>query len=259
MRFRAGRPFERARRPGVIEALIDEQLAQQFFPRGNPLGAKIPYGTNQSLTIVGVIQQPRLYDVHEDGRPQIYVRAEDLNLRNLSYVVGTTRAPVSLIPDVRAAVRGIEPRLAVADPKPMEEVVNDAIRQQRVSAVLIAGFALGALLLATMGLFGVVSGSVTRRRHEFAVRLALGAEHAGVLRLVLADGAKLIALGLLIGAPGIYAASGLLRGTLVGVSPHDPLTLALVSLGLFVVAMIACYLPARRVRRLDPAQSLRQE
>lgn len=259
MRLRAGRTFERARREGVIEGLIDEHVAQHFFPTGNPLGAKIPFGNNRSVTIVGVVQQPRMYDVHEDGRPQMYIRAEEAGSRNLSYVVRTSRAPESLIPEVRAAIRGIDARLAVADPKPMERIVNDAIRQQRVSAVLIAGFALGALLLATMGLFGVVSGSVTRRRHEFAVRLALGADHSGVLRLVLLDGAKLIGLGLLIGAPGIYAASGLLRGTLVGVSPHDPLTLALVAFGLATVAMIACYLPARRVLRLDPAQSLRQE
>ena len=141
----------------------------------------------------------------------------------------------------------------------MDEVVGDAVRQQRISAVLISGFALGALLLAALGLFGVISGSVTRRRHELAVRLAVGADHSRLLRLVLREGATLVGLGVLIGLPGIYTAGMLMRGVLVGVSPMDPATLFGVSLGLAVVAMLACYMPARRVLRIDPAQSLRQE
>ena len=141
----------------------------------------------------------------------------------------------------------------------MDEVVADAIRQQRTSAVLISTFALGSLLLAAMGLFGVVSGSVTRRQHEFAVRLALGADHRRVLRQVLTDGAKLVGIGLAIGLPGVYFAAGFIRGALVGVSPLDPLTLTSVAIGLAIVAMIACYVPALRVLRLEPAQSLRQQ
>jgi len=109
-----------------------------------------------------------------------------------------------------------------------------------------------------MGLFGVVSNSVTRRRHELAVRLVLGADHAGVLRLVLSEGAVLVGIGVLIGVPGIYAAAGILRGILVNVSPSDPLTLVAVAFGLALVAMLACYVPARRTLAIDPAQSLRQ-
>ena len=140
----------------------------------------------------------------------------------------------------------------------MDEVVANAVRQQRVSAVLIASFAVGALLLAAMGLFGVIAGAVTRRAHEFAVRLALGADHGRVLRMVLGDGARLVAIGLLLGAPGIYFAGRVIRGVLVGVSPLDPVTLSAVATGLALVAMVACYLPARRVLGLQPAQSLRQ-
>jgi len=174
-------------------------------------------------------------------------------------VLRTGREPHSLVPDVRAAIRRIDSRLALSDVLTMEEIVGDALRQQRVSAVLVAGFALGALLLAAMGLFGVISGSVTRRRHELAVRLALGADHRTVLRLVLGEGVWLVGLGVLIGAPGVYVAGGLIRAALVGVSPSDPPTLLAVALGLALVAMAACYLPARRVLRIDPAQSLRQE
>jgi putative ABC transport system permease protein len=110
-----------------------------------------------------------------------------------------------------------------------------------------------------MGLFGVVSGSVTRRRHELGVRLAIGADHGRLLRLVMGEGAALVALGVLIGAPCIYLAGNLIRGVLVGVSPMDPLTLVAVVLGLGLVTMGACYLPARRVLAIEPAQALRQE
>ena len=138
----------------------------------------------------------------------------------------------------------------------MDDVVREALQQPRLSAVLLSGFSLGALLLAAMGLYGVIAGSVSRRRHELAIRLALGADHGRVMRLVLGEGARLVGLGLLIGVPGIYLASRLVAGVLVGVSPFDPLTLAAVAAGLALVAGVACWVPARRVARIDPAQSL---
>jgi len=260
MRVVEGRSFDPIRHEGVREALIDRSLARKFFPGGSPLGAKIPFGGDkQFLTVVGVVDQARLYDVHEDGRPQMYVRAEDAGFRSLVYVLRSERDLAGLVPDVRTAIRGIDARLAVANVRSMQEIVGDALRQQRISAVLITGFALGALLLAGMGLFGVVSGSITRRRHELAVRLAVGADHGRLLHLVLREGAVLVGIGILLGVPGVYFAGRLLRGVLVGVSPTDPATLGVVTLGLGVVAMVACYLPARRVLAIDPAQSLRQE
>ena len=191
MRLLDGRTFDKVRHDGVREAVIDRLFQKHFFPSGSPLGAKIPF-RDQSLTIVGVVDQARLYDVHQDGRPQLFVRAEDWGYRSLTFVLQTAREPQGVVPDVRASIRRIDPRLAVADVRTMGEVVDAALRQQRLSAVLIAGFALGALLLAAMGLFGVVAGSVTRRRHELAVRLAVGADHGRVLRLVLREGAALV-------------------------------------------------------------------
>jgi putative ABC transport system permease protein len=259
MRLISGRTFERARREGVRDAIIDEALAKQFFPGASPLGVTIPFGNDRVVTIVGVVRQARLYDVHADGRPQIYVRAEDWGQRMLTYVVSTRRDPRSLGPEVQAAVRRTDPRLAIADVRPMADVVGDALRRPRISAVLISGFAIGALLLAAMGLFGVISGSVTRRRHELALRLAIGADHGRLVRLVLGEGAMLVAVGALVAVPCIYTAGHLLRGALVGVSPWDPLTLVTVAVGLGVVTMIACYIPARRILGIDPANSLRQE
>jgi putative ABC transport system permease protein len=252
-----GRAFEAARREGVREAVIDEQVARQFFPGSSPLGATFPF-SDAEVTIVGVMKQARLYDTHVDGRPQVFLRAEDWGYRSLSYVIGTSRDPESLLPDLRSAVRQVAPRLPLTDTQSMHAIVADALRQPRLSAVLLSGFALGALLLAAMGLFGVVAGSVTRRRHELAVRLALGAPHGDVLRVVLAEGALLVGLGIAIGIPGVYAVGGLLRGVLVGLSPWDLPTLATVAVGLAVVTIGACYVPARRVLGIDPAAALRE-
>jgi putative ABC transport system permease protein len=258
MRLLAGRTFTEARLNGVTEAMIDAAIAGRFFPAGNALGATIRQG-DRPATVIGVVNQARLYDVHADGRPQILVRAEDFGARPLFYVMRTTREPRSLLPEVRAAVRRIDSRVPVADARAMDDIVQASLSPQAIGGVLISAFAAGALLLAAMGLFGVVSGSVTRRRHELAVRLALGAEHSRVLRLVLKEGALLVMAGLLIGAPGIYIANGLIRGLLIGVSPSDPLTLLGASLGLVLVTMATCYVPARRALGIEPAQLLRQE
>jgi putative ABC transport system permease protein len=259
MRLLEGRSFEAARREGVREALIDSAVARRFFPGTSALGARIKAGDGPELTVIGVVQQARLYDVHQDGRPQLILRQEDLGVRPLFYVVRTTRDPHALLPELRAAVRRIDARVAVGDARSLDEIVENALRAQRTSAALITAFGVGALLLAAMGLFGVVAGSVTRRRHELAVRLALGADHRRVLRMVLGEGALLVGLGALFGVPGIYAVGGLIRGVLVGVSPSDPLTLAAVAGLLAAVTLLTCYVPARRVLKIDPAQLLRQE
>jgi len=257
MRLLAGRTFDPARRENVREAVIDRHVAARFFPAGNALGAVIPF-SGQSLTVVGVVDQTRLYDLHQDGRPQIFVRAGDWSPYAPSFVVKTTRDPQSLIVDVRRVIRAIDPRIPVSAVRTMDEIVTDVLRQQRISAVLIGGFALGALLLVAVGLFGMVARSVTHRRGELAVRLALGANPHRVLRLVVGEGALLVGIGMLIAVPGIYAAGGLIQGLLVEVTPWDPLTLAAVAIGLVLVTMTACYVPARRVLMLDPAPVLRE-
>jgi putative ABC transport system permease protein len=257
IRLVAGRTFTEFRQNDVTEVMIDTAIARRFFPDGNAIGAKFRMG-ERSVTIIGVFNQARLYDVHSDGRPQILVRAE-LGFRPLFYVMRTTREPHSLLPEVQSAVHRIDPRVAVGDVRSMDDIVQASLSPQAIGGTLISVFAVGALLLVAMGLFGVVSGSVTRRRHELAVRLALGADQSQVLRLVLKEGALLVVMGLLIGAPGIYFANRLIRGLLVGVSPSDPLTLLATALGLLLVTMVMCYVPARRALRIDPAQLLRHE
>jgi len=257
IRILAGRDFEPPRAGARRDAIIDRTLAAEFYPNGNAVGQPITFGKD-TLAIVGVVDHARQYDLHRDGRPQLYLRDEDDTYGTLYFAMRTTRDPLALVPDVRAAVHRVNPQVAISQVRSLDDIVNASLRQQRTIAVLIAGFSLGALLLAAMGLFGVVAGSVTRRRHEMAVRLALGADRRRVVRLMLGEGATLIALGIVVAVPGVYAAGRLLRGVLIGISPFDPVTLAAVALGLGVVALVACWVPARRVGSIDPAGVLKE-
>ena len=256
MRLVAGRTFESARPENIQEALVDEQFARHFFPSGNAIGASFPFN-QKSLRIAGVVKQARLYNLHQDGQAQVFIRAEDWVRYMPVWVVKTQTDPKALIPQVRRVIREIDPRIPVSAMQTMEEIVGNALRQQRISVVLIGGFALGALLLVAMGLFGMISGAVVRRHGELAVRMALGASNGSMLRLVISEAAVLVGIGMLIAIPGVYAAGGLIRGLLVEVSPWDPVTLAGVVAGLLLVALAACYIPARRVLKIDPAPLLR--
>jgi putative ABC transport system permease protein len=258
-RMIAGSDLDDAPPEGVDQVVIDRTLAEQFYAGSDAVGATLMFGETP-LRVVGVVEHIRLYDVHAEGYPQIYVRnGFDRLVSAMSWVIRTPRSPGPVYSEIGRALRTRDPELAISEAQPLAALVSDAVREQRMSATLIGGFALGALLLAAMGLFGVVAGSVTRRRHELAIRLALGADHRRVLRTVIGEGALLTGLGLLLGVPGIYVTGQIVRGVLVGVSPFDPVTLGAVSAGLATVALLACYLPARRVLKIAPAQSLRQE
>ncbi|HEX6939918.1 MAG TPA: ADOP family duplicated permease [Longimicrobiales bacterium] len=238
------------------EAVIDRTLARRFFPNGGAVGATMVL-LGDSLTVVGVVDHARMHDVQRDGRPQAYVRAEgEFAIPTLTWLLRTDDSALRLAGDVRAAVHRVDPGLAIADFQSMDAVVAESMREQRLMAVLISGFSVGALLLAALGLYGVVAGSVVRRRHELAVRMAVGADHGRVFRLMLGEGAALVGLGVLLGAPGIWLSAWVVRGVLVDVSPFDPLTLVAVACGLAIVALGACYFPARRVLDLEPARVL---
>jgi putative ABC transport system permease protein len=259
LRILEGRAFERNRPEGVLEAVIDHHLARRFFPTGSPIGATIPFVNGKFLRVVGVVQQPRLSDLREDGQPQLYIRAQDWVRMMSAWVIKTEGPPLALATDVRRVIRAIDPRIPVSSFQTMDEIVTDAMRQQRLSTVLIGGFALGALLLVAMGLFGMMSGTVVRRHGELAIRLAMGASHQRMVRLTLGEGALLVVFGMVLAIPGVYTAGGLVRGMLVDVSPWDPVTLALVACLLLLVTVAACYVPARRVLRIDPSLLLRQD
>jgi putative ABC transport system permease protein len=259
MRVVAGRAFEESRSTPMIEALVDTTFARHFFPGVNPIGARIPQGDSE-LTIVGVVEQARLYDIYQDGRPQIYVRMnEEWFYRPLFYVMATTRDPDALLPEIRAAVRRVDARVAVGEMRTMTEIVADTLRQQRTGAVLIGTLALGALALVSMGIFGVVAAAVTRRHHELAVRLAIGADQRNVLRLVVGEAAVLVVAGVFVGVPGIYAATSLLRGALVGISSTDMLAVVGAPLGLAFITLATAYVAARRALKIEPVRLLQKD
>jgi putative ABC transport system permease protein len=259
MRVVEGRAFEDAHRQGVREALIDRHLAQQFFPGRSPIGATLQWNNN-AVTVVGVVQQARQHDLHRDGRQQVFLRAEDYGSRGYWFVaIRSPREAQALIPEVRDVIRRIERRVPVSQMRTLDEIVAETRSRERISAALLGGLAIGALLLAAMGLFGMISGSVTRRRGELAVRLALGASHARMMRLVVGEGTLLVIAGVLMGLPAVYAMGNSIRGLLIDVSPWDVPTLLAVTAGLVLVTCAACYIPARRVVRIDPALLLRHD
>jgi hypothetical protein len=263
MRLLAGRDFQPTHHDGVYEALIDQHLAAQFFPKGSPIGVTLQIfgeGPNHELfpRIVGVVDQARLHGLYQDGRPQVFIRAEDTGSRGYwFFAVRTNGDPHALISQTRSAIRQIERRIPVSQMWTMEEIVGNARSRERISAVMLSGLALGALLLATMGLFGMISGSVTRRRGELAVRLALGATHHRVIRLVVGEGAHAGDRSA-DGDSWDHLAGEALRGFLIGVSPFDASTLAAVALGLIGISLLACYLAATRVTTIDPERLLRE-
>jgi predicted permease len=258
MRIVAGDDFAHPYRPGVREVLIDTHLANRFFPQGRAVGAEIDIDGRPS-TIVGVVEQARLNRLdRDDENPQLYVRVEDYdNWRASDYVVRTTGDPHALASSVQTVVRRLEPRIAMANVRTMDDIVAEMQSRQRISAVITGAVSGGALLLVAMGIFGVISGSVIRRRGELAVRIALGATQRRIVRLVVSEGARLVAAGTLIAIPGMYLAGCALRDFLVGVSPFDPLTLTMVTIGLAAVAILACYMAARPAAAIEPEQLLR--
>jgi putative ABC transport system permease protein len=258
IRLLAGRTFEEMRHDRVHEALIDRQMARYFFGERSPLGATLMCD-DRALTIIGVVEQPRIETLHrDDGRPQIFIRAEDYTSRPERFAVLTDGDPRLLMSQVQPLIRGIDRRVPVSDVRTMEDIVAETRSHERISAVMIAGLAAGALLLVAMGLFGVISGSVARRRGELAVRMALGATHGRILRLVVAEGLRLIVVGLLCGVPGIYLTGQALQGFLIGVSPFDILTLSSMAVILVLITLLACYLGARRVIAIAPERLLRE-
>jgi putative ABC transport system permease protein len=184
--------------------------------------------------------------------------AQSPSLGNL-VMIRSARDPMSLVPSVRAAMRTLDPNQPLSSIRTMDEMLSRLVAQRRFSATLVASFAVLALVLATIGAYGVTSYLVAQRTKEIGVRLALGADPKAVTRLVVLDGMKVGVVGLVIGVAGALATTRLASSLLYGVSPRDPATIVGVSAFLLVVVAFANYLPARRAARVDPLVALRQD
>ena len=243
--------------------IIDERLAREYWPDENPIGKRIRFGPPEDNepwhTIVGVVAEVRHEHLSASTRKSIYVPYADVPITGSSVVIRTTGRPEKLISAVRAQVKDLDPDLPITRVMPMTEVVARSVWQQRLYTSLFGVFAAVALILAAVGIYGVMSYAVSQRTREIGLRMALGAERKDVLRLVVGHGALLAAIG--VGA-GLAAAIGLTRlmsSLLFGVTATDPLTFAAVSVLLTGVALGACFVPAMRAAKVDPMVALRYE
>jgi ABC-type antimicrobial peptide transport system permease subunit len=255
----AGRDFEPLDADTTTyNIIIDDVLASRFFPGRTAVGARAVF-FGDTATVVGVVDQARLYDVHADDRGQVYLPFQRFPTTSMSYVVRTSVDPVGLTPAARGALADLDASLPMASVRTLEEIVDASLGQQRLSLTLVVAFALGALLLATLGIYGVVSNSVVRRTREIGLRMALGADPSSVVAHVLRQGIVLAVSGALLGLVGAAATSRTLSSVVVGVDAADPLVYAGVAIGLVAVAAIASYVPARRATRIDPLAALTPE
>jgi putative ABC transport system permease protein len=258
-RLVAGRDFERADLEGRRRVIvIDDTLAARVFPGVNAVGRRLQVENNEHpdrfAEVVGVVRHVRLHDLTRDVMPQIW---EPSFWLQTSLSVRGRVDPAVLAPLVRREIRALVPAAAVEEVLPMRQLVTEAMSQARLSVALMAVFGALALLLASVGLYAVVSYSVSRRTRELGVRLALGASPAGIQKLVLGEGARLVAASVAVGLVGAAALAGLLRTLLVGIAPWDPLAYLGAAGALAVVALAACWVPARRAARMHPVKALR--
>jgi predicted permease len=242
--------------------IVNETLAHHYWPKSSAIGHHIAFGPDHTpRTIVGVVA-----DVHERGyelamKPGVYVpiTALDFDWGPDTLVIRTQGEPTALAPAVRRIVASIDPDQPISELRTMDEIVdlNVADRQQQMT--LLGAFAGLALVLASIGLYGVLSYAVTQRSREIGLRMALGASASSVIRMIVARGLALTGLGLAIGLVAAWIATRAMKNLLYGVAATDPLTFGSVAALLAFIALIACYAPARRASRVDPIVVLREE
>jgi putative ABC transport system permease protein len=261
--LRQGRVFTESDRLGAARVLlISESAARLFFPAGDALGQKIRFGARGGYErnegeIVGIVGDVRHFGVDAPIPPTFYVPVAQAGLDSVVIVMRTYSAPAGLAQPARKVVQAVDRDALVSEPMSMEAIFSASLGQRRFYMMLLGGFAVLALVLAAVGLYGVISYSVAQRTQEVGIRVALGASAREVVAMVMRQGLRLAAAGLAIGLILSFLLKSVLKGLLVGVSATDPLTLAVTALLLLLVAIIAAYVPARRAARVDPMVALR--
>jgi predicted permease len=245
---------------GTRAAIVDETIANRYWRGEEALGKRIRVtGEQQWCTIVGVVGHTRQADPASNPPPHMYVSLLQYGGSRLSLAVRTNGDGKGVIPAVRSTIARLEPTIPLDDIKPLATVVDQSLATRRLTELLLGGFALLAVILASVGIYGVMSLHVANRTREFGIRLAVGAEPRRVIRLVLGEGARLAATGALVGVMAALLATRWIRSLLFEVSPTDPLVFVALPLILAGVALAACYLPARRAAKSDPLIALRSE
>jgi predicted permease len=257
-----GRALEDQDRAGSQPmVVIDENLAKQYWPNENPVGKHLGRGQRgQWSTIVGVVGHVKHSDLAGDtGKGVIYYSLFQQAIPYVSIVVKTAGDPAGMAGIIREAVRSADPSQPVHTLKTLPDMVAASLATRRFAVSLLGFFAATALLMAAIGLYGVIGYSVGQRTQEMGIRMALGAARGEVLGMIIAQGLRMTAAGLVIGIAAALALTRLVSSQLFGITPFDPLTFAVAALVLLTAALAASYFPARRATRVDPMTALRYE
>jgi macrolide transport system ATP-binding/permease protein len=255
----AGREFtanDNAAAPPVV--IINEAAARTYWPNQNPLGKRLILD-GQPTEIIGVTGASRYRSLIEEFRPGMLLPAAQNYFSDLSLHLRSAGDPASLLESARRELRALDPQLPATNIRTLEEQRRNSLYSERVTALLLSAFGALALLLAALGIYGVMAYAVAQRTREFGIRMTLGARAGDVLRLMLRQGARLIGAGVALGLTGAFAATRLIRSFLYQVSYTDPMAFVFAALLLIAVALLACYIPARRATKVDPMVALRCE
>jgi putative ABC transport system permease protein len=242
--------------------VVSNAFVRQYFPNEEPIGRRIVFDGNDKTAreIVGVVADVRRNGLDVNVQPEMYVSHVQKPERRLNVVIRTeAEDALQLAQAARAEVKAFDPNQIIWRTQTLDQLLSTSVAPRRFNMLLLGIFAGVALVLAAVGLYGVMSYSVSWRTREIGIRMALGARRADVLRLVVRQGMTMTLIGLALGLVGAFSISRVLRGLLHGVSPTDPLTFVAVSIVLLVVALLACLVPARRATRVDPIIALRTE
>jgi putative ABC transport system permease protein len=242
-----------------LVALINRTAAQRLWPNEDPLGKRIRLGgiDNALRSIVGIVGDVNHYDLETAPELQAYVPHAQWTDSYMQLVVRTTTDPGALTGSVRQAIHALDPDMPLYQMTTMRQLVSASMAQRRFTLLLIAVFAAVALLMAAIGLYGVMAYNVTQRTREIGIRVALGAQRADVMRLIVGQGLRLVTLGLALGLIAALVLTRLMKKLLFAVSETDPATFAAVVLLLTLGALLACWIPARRATRVNPIVALR--
>ena len=235
-------------------AIVNESFVQKYWPAQNPLGKRV-----SNAEVIGVVRDSRIQQVWTEPAPHVYRAKLQEDVRYFSLLVKTEHNPILLVPQLRRELQRLDQSLEILGMDALEHIWSASLGGQRLLMTVLAVFACMAMVLAMIGLYGVMAYVVTQRVREIGIRIALGAQQRDVLSLVVSQGMTLAFGGVLLGIIVALIATRVLRSLLYGVSPTDPFTFVGVSMILLLVALFASWLPARRAARVDPMEALRSE
>jgi putative ABC transport system permease protein len=261
MRILKGRQFtEQDTEKALKVIIINETMAKRYWPGEDPVGKRLKFESGENWReIVGIMADVKEFGLDTDARPSLYFPYDQQAARSVSLVVRTTSDPSKVAGGIRKEIWSIDKNLAISNQTTLEEMFSDSISIPRFIMLLIAIFASLALILAAVGIYGVISYMVAQRTHEIGIRMALGADRGDILRMVLGQGMKLALIGIILGIGGAIALTRIMSSLLYGVNATDPVTFIGVSFLLAAVALMACYIPARKATKVDPMVALRYE